>query len=110
MKQQITEEEPKRVMKKFTDYMLKILLIIGGLFTGYYAFKLFIIFIATPVLTVYNAATNLYSITNDPSLFIAVSNFSKGYVNSWIFMILGLFVVLFVRAIRKKLEEKYARD
>jgi len=89
--------------KKIMEVMLSFLLIIGGLFVGMYGFMIFISLLLTPVITVYNSAATIYMYNNDSSVWQSAANFASGYVRAWALLLSGLFIILFVKLIKKRI-------
>ena len=55
-----------------------------------------------PILTTYNAAYNWYAITGDPTQFTKASTFAKEWIRSWIYMIIGFFIIALYQIIKNK--------
>lgn len=108
MKKQQHYKKRKRTLKIFgkkTNILLFLLFVVGCLLVGFFGVKLLLIFIAQPVLSVYNAAFNFYAITNNPVYFETASAFTKSYLQTIIFVILGAMVLFFTKLIRNKIKE-----
>ena len=73
---------------------------------GVYGFKIFMSFLLTPVITVYNSATNIYIYNNDPTVFESAKNFTEGYIRAWSLFLVGMFIILFVSLIKKRMKER----
>lgn len=108
MEKQQHNKENKQTLKifgKMTRVLIFMLLITGCLLVGFFGVKILLILIAQPILTVYNTAFNFYSITNNPSYFTIAANFTKNYLQSLVFLILGAMILFFVKTIKRKMEE-----
>jgi hypothetical protein len=106
-KQQAKEESIQglNIFRKFTNFLLWIVFIMGYLMVGFFGIKLFLIFLTLPVLTIYGAAYNLYTETGNVELFKNAAIFAKNYLQSWIFLILGALMIFFRKTIKNKMDE-----
>ena len=103
--QQNKSEQTLKVFGNKTNFFLFILYIFGAFLVGFFSIKIFLTLLLTPILSVYNGAYNQYIISNDPEYFKLAAVFSKNWLMSWVFLILGAMLLYFRKVIKNKQEE-----
>lgn len=99
------KKQTLKIFGKKTDFLLWMVFIIGAFFAGFYGIKIFYVLLAQPILTVYNAAVNLYIQTGDTSQLIVAGQFAKKWLLNITFFIMGLLLLVFHKVIKEKLDK-----